>query len=204
PGTIDKYIFDAIKAAGVTPAPKTTDFEFIRRATLDLTGRVPTPLRVQQFIADVSADKRAKLVEELLASNEWVDKWTMYYGDLFKNTQVIRSLNIVRYAPGRNAFYTWIKNSLASNKSYAQMATELIAATGENSYTQCELNWLIAAAVNGGPRTGQDLFDQAAANTAETFLGIAHMNCILCHDGRRHLDTLSLWGSGATRLTGWG
>lgn len=203
PGTIDQYIFDAINAAGVKPADKTNDFEFVRRVTLDLTGRVPTPLRVQAFIADVSPDKRTKLIEELLASPEWTDKWTMFFGDLFKNTAVIRSLNIVRYGKGRDAFYTWIKSSLASNKSYQQMATELITARGNNSYEQGELNWLISSAVNGGPRTGQDGFDQAAANVAETFLGMAHMNCILCHDGRRHLDTLSLWGKSATRFDGY-
>jgi len=48
--------------AGVTPAPPTSDYEFIRRITLDLTGRIPTPDRVTAFIADNSSDKRARLV----------------------------------------------------------------------------------------------------------------------------------------------
>src|ERR1041384_6331406 len=45
-GDIDSYIFAALSDAGVTPAPSTTDYEFIRRVTLDLTGRIPTPARV--------------------------------------------------------------------------------------------------------------------------------------------------------------
>ena len=85
-GTIDKYLFADMKAQGVTPADKTTDFEFARRVTLDLTGRIPTTQRLLSFVADSAADKRAKLIDELLAKPEWVDKWTMYFGDLYANT----------------------------------------------------------------------------------------------------------------------
>ena len=199
-GTIDKYLFADMQAQGVTPADKINDFEFIRRVTLDLTGRIPTAERVLSFTSDTAADKRAKLIDELLAKSEWVDKWTMYFGDLYLNTD--RKTFVVLYEPGRNAFYKWIKDSLAANKSYKQMATELISARGENSYTQGELNWLLGAWVINNPQ--QDNYDQEAANIAETFLGISHMNCVLCHNGRGHLDALSLWGKGALRTEGWG
>jgi hypothetical protein len=56
--------------------------------------------------------------------------------------------------------------------------------------------------MGGGPV--QDIFDLQAANTAETFLGISHMNCLLCHNGRGHLDSLSLWGYYTTRQQAWG
>ena len=56
--------------------------------------------------------------------------------------------------------------------------------------------------MGGGPI--QDVFDQQAANTAETFLGISHLNCLLCHNGRGHLDSLSLWGYYTTRQQAWG
>ena len=66
-GSIDSYIFGDFHANGITPAPKTSDWEFVRRITLDLTGRIPTPDRVLAFVADTAPGKRAKLVEELLA-----------------------------------------------------------------------------------------------------------------------------------------
>jgi hypothetical protein len=198
-GTIDKYLFAEMQANHVTPANKTDDFEFIRRVTLDLTGRIPTRERVLSFTADKTADKRAKLIDELLAKPEWVDKWTMYYGDLYGNTD--RNTFVVRYEPTRNAFYKWIKDSLAANKPYNQMATELITARGENSYVQGELAWLVGARVIGNPQ--QDNIDQEAANIAETFLGVSHMNCVLCHNGRGHLDALSLWGKTMTRPSAW-
>jgi hypothetical protein len=192
---IDRHLFQAWKEAGATPAAKTNDFEFIRRATLDLTGRVPTVLRVQQFVNDLNPNKRALLVDELLNSEGWVDKWTMFFGDLYKSTA--RTTQVNRYPDGRNAFHEWIRKSLAENKSYSRMATEVISAVGTNSYEQGDLNWILGGFVTGGPV--QDLFDQMAVNVADTFLGVSHFNCVMCHDGRRHLDTLSLWGQSASR-----
>lgn len=200
-GLIDRHLFETMERAGVRPAPRTDDFEFIRRVTLDLTGRVPTPERLLAFIQDSSPEKRARLVEELLASEAWVDKWTMFFGDLLKNTA--RSAQVTRYPEGRNAFHAWIRSSLQANKPYDRMVRELIATTGTNSFEQGEVNWLAGGIVMGSPRTGQDIFDQQAANVAETFLGISHMDCLLCHDGRRRLDSLSLWGSRFTRRQAW-
>ncbi|MBL8229017.1 MAG: DUF1549 domain-containing protein [Bryobacterales bacterium] len=193
---IDRHLFKVWSDAGVTPANKTNDFEFIRRVSLDLTGRVPSMQRVQQFAVDGDPDKREKLVDELLASEGWVDKWTMFFGDLYKNT--VRTTQFVRYNDGRNAFYQYLNKSLAENKPYNRLAMEMIGATGDNSYQQGNLGWMISGVVTGGPV--QDLWDQMASNSAEMFLGVAHYNCIVCHDGRRHLDTLSLWGKSATRV----
>jgi hypothetical protein len=198
--TIDKYIFQGFEENGVARAPATTDVEFLRRTSLDLTGRIPKPERVASFLADVSADKRPKLIDELLATPEFVDKWTMYFGDLLENNS---NTDQVRRAPeGRNAFYAYIKSSIEQNKPYNKMAAELISTTGENSFEQGEVNWLIGAIVTGGPQ--QDIWDSQTYKTFETFLGISHMNCLLCHDGRGHLDALSLWGRNTKRTTAWG
>ena len=200
-GSIDSYIFGALKANNITPAPQTTDWEFIRRVTLDLTGRIPTPSRVAQFVADPTPNKRANLINELMATPQWVDKWTMFYGDLFQNTAVKNTTGLNRFPQGRNAFYQWIKDSLTNNKPYNQMAMELITTASLNSFTDGRINYLIGGVVTGGPR--QDITDQMTANTFDTFLGITHVNCLLCHNGRGHLDQLSLWGSQTTRYQGW-
>src|SRR5215831_11369572 len=200
-GSIDAYIFADFQANHITPAARTTDWEFVRRVTLDLTGRIPTADAVLTFVADGSLDKRAKLIDQLLTSPQWVDKWTMYYGDLFQNTVSKPSTGLVRYAQGRNAFYQWIHDSLANNKPYNQVASELITAAADNSYDTGTINWLIGGVVTGGP--SQDIMDQMTANVADTFLGITHVNCLLCHNGRGHLDALSLWGSQTTRYQAW-
>jgi len=201
PGSIDSYIFADFQANQITPAPPTTDWEFVRRVTLDLTGRIPTPTAVLNFVGNPNSNKRATLIDQLLASPEWVDKWTMYYGDLFQNTATKSSTGLVRFPQGRNAFYQWIHDSLANNTPYNQMASQLITEAATNSYQDGPINWLVGGVVTGGP--SQDIMDQMTANVADTFLGIAHVNCLLCHSGRGHLDQLSLWGSQTTRYQAW-
>jgi hypothetical protein len=197
---IDKYLFQAMSDAGVAPAPATTDFEFVRRVTLDLTGRIPTPDTVTSFVNDTTVDKRSKLVENLLAAPEWADKWTIWFGDFFQNNS--RNTQIQRYIQGVVPFNDYIRNSLTSGKPYDQMARELISAAGPSSFTQGELNYIVGGFMGGGPV--QDVFDLQAANVADTFLGISHLNCLLCHNGRGHLDSLSLWGYYTTRQQAWG
>ncbi len=199
-GLVDKYLFSAMADAGVEPADQTTDYEFIRRVTLDLTGRIPDPNTVLSFVASNDPNKRAGLIDQLLASPQWVDKWTMFYGDLFRNNS--SNSQVRRYTDGVEAFYQYLKGALAANKPYNQIATDLLTATGDNSYTTGTLNYLAGGVATGGPI--QDIFDLQTANAANDFLGITHLNCLLCHNGRGHLDTLSLWASQQTRVNAWG
>jgi len=200
-GSIDAYIWADFQKNGITPAPATTDWEFIRRVTLDLTGRIPTPDRVLTFVADSTPNKRAALIDELLRSPQWVDKWTMYFGDLYQNTVTKSSTSLNRFAQGRNAFYQWIHDSLANGTPYNQMATALITSAAANSYNDGPSNWILNGYITGGPQ--QDIWDQSTAFVFDTFLGITHVNCLLCHSGRGHLDSLSLWGSQTTRYQAW-
>ncbi|MGD0776333.1 MAG: DUF1549 domain-containing protein [Candidatus Solibacter sp.] len=200
-GSIDSYIFGDFQTNGITPAPQTTDWEFVRRITLDLTGRIPTADRVLTFVADTTPGKRAKLIEELMAKSEWIDKWTMYFGDLYLNTTNRASTSLNRFAQGRNAFYGWIKDALTNGKPYNQMATELISASNANTYNDGPSNFLAGSVVTMGPV--QDIMDQMTASTFDTFLGIAHVNCLLCHNGRGHLDAISLWAMNTTRYQAW-
>jgi len=196
---IDRHIFPALVAAGVPPAKPTTDYEFIRRVTLDLTGRIPSKDRVLSFVADTSLDKRSRLVDELINSPEWLDKWTMYYGDLFQNTS--QNTQMTMYQQGVIAMNTWIRDSLANGKPYDQMARELISVQGTNSYQTGEINWFVGGGMGGGPY--QDHIDARTARMGQHLLGMAHLNCVGCHDGAGHLDSLSLWGKTAKRTEFW-
>lgn len=198
-GPIDTLLFGAMEQAGVVPAAATDDYEFLRRVFLDLTGRIPSAEQVSRFVQSTDPEKRRVVIDELIASDAWLDKWTMYFGDLLKNT--IRNTQMVRYAEGRNAFYLYIRESLATQRPYDVMARALISARGSDSYTQGDLNWLVGTFVTGGP--AQDIYDSAAAATFETFLGISHLNCLLCHNGAGHLTELSLWGKTFQRKQAW-
>ncbi len=126
----------------------------------------------------------------------------MYFGDQFKSASSFPSSGTTLYSGGRDGLNTYIRTFLANDTGYDQIATALIASQGTNNYTQGELNWIITSRVTGGPN--QDVWDGEAAAVAETFLGISHMNCLLCHNGRGHLDTISLWAGNFTRLQAWG
>jgi hypothetical protein len=201
PGSIDSFIWADFDKHRITPAPMTTDQEFIRRVTLDLTGRIPKPERLQAFLADSSDGKRSKLIDELLADPAWTDKWTMFFGDLYQNVQNKPSTGLNRFPEGRNALYKWIHDSLESNKRYSLMAYELIKAAGSNTYQDGPSNWILNGYITGGP--AQDVMDQSASYVMDTFLGMTYVNCVLCHNGRGHLDELSLWGARTTRYQAW-
>jgi hypothetical protein len=196
---IDESIFGRMATAGIQPAPLASDLEFLRRVTLDLTGRIPSAADVDAFLADTSPSKRDLKIDALIGSPEFVDKWTMFFGDLFKVSIQTQAVN--RDPHGRDAFYIYVRDSIAQNKPYDQIARELITGTGD-SFVQGESNWVLGNTVAMGP--AQDTYDGQAANLASTFLGINVVDCLLCHDGARHLDTVNLWGSKQTRQNMWG
>ncbi|MFN0121624.1 MAG: DUF1549 domain-containing protein [Blastocatellia bacterium] len=200
---IDNILFDRMGRDGVQSAPIATDEEFIRRAYLDITGRIPMASAVTSFLADTNPNKRDALVDSLVGTPEYVDKWTMFFGDLFRNTA--RATNVQRYTGGRDAFHTYIKNSIAANKSYAQMATEMITSgtgTAADNFVNGEANFMVGGTIPMGPP--QDTMDGTAVNTMGMFLGINALDCLLCHNGERHLDAVNLWGSQRTRYEAFG
>src|SRR5947208_3646646 len=81
PGEIDQLIAKELQADKVQPAPLTTDEQFIRRVTLDLTGELPAPADVTEFAADHDPRKRARLIDNLLESDEYARHWARYWRD---------------------------------------------------------------------------------------------------------------------------
>ncbi len=195
---IDHHIFSTLQQKNIPTANIAGDEAFLRRVTLDLTGRIPTPERVMSFLADTDTRKRAIEIDRLLDSPEWVDRWTMWTGDLLKNNA--RSSQIRRYDQGRNAFYSFIRASLAENKPYNQFVSELITAQGD-SFENGPANFIVGGRMSMGP--AQDTYDRQLVQTATMFLGMRHFDCLLCHDGAGHLDLVNLWGSQVTRSEAW-
>ena len=128
---------------------------------------------------------------------------------------------------GATLFHLYLLGSMQQNKPYDQMAREILAAGGQASgrsfperyasfsayqaaqrdYSSYPVNATPASYIVGGRTTGgpiHDTYDTLAAFTARDFLGITHMDCLLCHDGEGHLNSLSAWGEQATRLEAWG
>ncbi len=196
---IDDLIFGKMGVAGIQSAPLCTDEEFLRRATLDLTGRIPSADDVTNFLKDQDQIKRDILLDKLIYSPEFNDKWAMFFGDLYKNTAFASNIN--RQIGGAEAMHKFIYDSLVQNKNYAQMATEMITARGD-SYADGTVNFIVGGNVPMGP--AQDTYDGLAVQTGTTFLGLSSMDCLLCHDGAGHLDAVNVWAAKTTRQDAWG
>jgi hypothetical protein len=194
---IDDEVFAALEKAGVQAAPLTTDEEFVRRIHLDLTGRLPSPAEIRQFMADTNPAKRKALIHRLLYTPEFTDKWTMWLGDLVQNNAT--SVTSTRQIQGRNAFYKFLWSGVTSGRSLRDMVYEMIAASG-NNYDEATgaAGFAQNSRVSNGP--AQDTYDMMLVKTVTPFLGLGHYDCLLCHNGRGHLDQLSLWGRDTSRM----
>lgn len=194
---IDTHIAAKLSKGGVEPTVLSGDEEFLRRVTLDLTGMIPTASEVTAFLADTSADKRARKIDQLLQSDGFVDRWTLWFGDLVQNVSVSTSGLMGTY--GRNAYHLWIRDSIRSGKPYDQMVRELLAAEGQ-SYVTGPPNYLVRQMQLNGPP--QDTLDNLAAHSFEKFMGMPVL-CISCHGGVQHLEMVNWYLRNKTREDFW-
>ena len=161
---VDGHIFKKLRTLRMNPAGVCDDATFLRRAWLDLLGIVPPPDAVRAFVADSTADKRAKLADSLMKRPEFATFWALKWADLLKIEE--RQLD----TKGMEVFHGWIRKAIAENKPLDKFAAELIAARG-STYENPAANWWRA---NRDPVT-------RAENTARVFLG-TQLNCAQCHN----------------------
>jgi hypothetical protein len=192
---IDDEIFGKMERDGVPHAPLTTDREFLRRIKLDLTGRIPSPSELREFLADTSADKRARLIDRLVGSPEFVDKWAYFLMDVLRaNGKMSR---------GHLLFHYTLKESLASDRPYSDWAASLMSASGKSNLVVASLNPIVREHVEGKPGEEEDgdslkkihqmdTHDELAIQFGKLFLGM-NLSCISCHDGQGHLEKVNVY-----------
>lgn len=161
---IDQLVFAKLAALGLEPSGRCTDEEFVRRAYLDVTGLLPTPDEVRSFLWSHEPQKREKLIDALLERPEYVDFWTMKWGDLLRNSR--RTLS----DKGMFTFYRWIRQSVVENKPWDQFSRELLLSRG-SGFKEGPANYFRIAS------KPEDL----AETTAQVFLGV-RVQCARCHN----------------------
>ena len=162
---IDKLVFARLKSLGLPPSEICDDGTFLRRATLDIAGRLPTKAEVTTFAEDKATDKREKLIDRLLDSPEYADFFANKWGSVLRN----RRKSDKDDPKPTQAFSDWIKESLAKNKPFDQFTRELITVRGEEI-------------VNPPVVWYRELKEQTAAmeDVAQLFLG-QRLACAKCH-----------------------
>ena len=161
---VDEHVFAKLSELQILPSDLSTDSEFIRRVHLDVAGVLPTPERVQAFLADPDPAKRAKLVDELVERPEYAEFWGMKWADILRSTR-----KQVSYRGSHN-FRRYIVDVFAKNRPINEFVTELLTSTGDT---------MMSPAANYY-RVARDPLE-CAESTAQLFMGV-RMQCAKCHN----------------------
>jgi len=161
---IDGFVFANLKQIGVPPSPVCDDATFLRRASLDIAGHLPTVEEATAFIADTAPDKRNRLIETLLASPDYADFFANKWAALLHNKRDAAADITADFA-----FHDWVRDCMQANTPYDQMARQLLAATGTIA-TNPAVAWY--------KRVKEP--QQQLEDVAQLFLGV-RMQCAQCH-----------------------
>ena len=161
---IDEAVFARLDKLGIPPSDICDDPTFLRRASIDIAGTLPTEAEVTAFLADTDSNKRAKLVDRLLDSDGYADyfanKWNMVLRNKKQRPEDV---------PAVYRFHQWIRDSLYDNKPYDQFVGEILTATGDASINP-PVAWYREV----------DQRSEQVEDTAQLFLGL-RIQCAKCH-----------------------
>jgi hypothetical protein len=162
---IDTLVNDKLRKLRITPSDLCSDEEFIRRATIDIVGLLPSVEEYSRFLSRTEPNKRELLVDELLNRKEFVELWVLKWAELLQ----IRSSQQVSYK-SMLLYFNWLQEKVASNVPMDQMVQELLAASGgtfkspATNFYQIETDRL-----------------KVTENVAQVFMGM-RIQCAQCHN----------------------
>jgi hypothetical protein len=196
---VDERVLDKLRRLGLPPAELCDDATFLRRVRLDVTGQLPTAEEVREFLADTSADKRTKKIEQLLSEPGYAALWTLKFCDL------LGASDFGIYADGlaehfeAPRFQAWVRARMEENIPYDEFAARILLATSREGRSLEEWSQEVLALQQGyaTPRKDLDLYAQrktldvywqrrdangvpGAMQVAHAFLGL-RLQCAQCH-----------------------
>ncbi len=162
---IDSLVGEKQKKLRILPSELCSDEEFLRRATIDIAGKLPTEQEYAAFVNDASKSKRAQLIDRLLERKEFSEIWAMKWAQLL----LVKSNNQVSYKAAF-LYSSWLTNALATDTPIDQIVRDLIASNGgvferpATNFYQVERDTL-----------------KTSENVAQVFMGI-RTQCAQCHN----------------------
>jgi hypothetical protein len=176
--TIDRLLAARWAAAGIEPAPRADDATFLRRASLDLAGRIPSVAEARAFLKDPAPDKRERLVEALLAGNGYANHFT----NVWRALLLPEADSAFQFGVQKPIFELWLRRQFRENRGYDQMVRELLTVPfgdGRGGYDPYRsergptpISFYYAKEVKP---------ESLGAGTARLFLGVK-LDCAQCHD----------------------
>jgi hypothetical protein len=164
----------------ITPSHRIDDHTFIRRASLDIIGRIPRPDEIRRFLDDPPDSRRALLVEDLLAGKEYASRWAELWSGWLLGGARPAGRDVYR-----DELTAWLEGQLARNRPYHELARALLTAEGNNNQNGA-VSFVLAhlgQRVPAGLRTEDGQFDMVPLTVRihRVFLGVAG-DCFQCHN----------------------
>jgi cytochrome c553 len=186
---IDRFLFATMDARGLSPAPRADKRTLIRRVTFDLTGLPPTPEEVEAFVKDDSPETFAKVVDRLLASPHYGERWARHWLDLARYGEDQAHTFQARVFPQGYRYRDWVVNALNADMPYDRFLTEQIAADLIDGPSEGKRDRLAALGFfglgasyySGSPTAVADERDDKLDTLCRSMLGLT-VACARCHD----------------------
>ncbi len=186
---IDGNIKARLSEATIPASPVCSDAEFIRRTTLDITGTLPTVERVKAFLADKKSNKRAALVDELLAD----DDYGTYFASIWFDLLVVPSDD--NRAMIDHSLEPWLAEQFNENKTWDKIVTAILTAEGKRDENPATVFWFANSDMNAKPAHVK--LGDAVGKITQRFLG-TQFQCAECHDHPfTPLKQADFWGTAA-------
>ena len=160
---IDKPVVEKLNRLKIAPSPLAGDEEFLRRVYLDLIGLQPKPDEIRAFVANADPQKREKLVDALLERPEFVDHWSLKWGDLLQNSR-----NSVS-SPGVFLFREFLRDAVSANMPLDEFARKILTARGGAADDPASAFFAVSKDTN-----------ETVERTTQVFCGV-RMLCARCH-----------------------
>jgi len=162
---VDELVLSQLRGLGIPPSAVCDDATFLRRATQQITGRLPTPAELHSFAQSQSPTRREQLIERLLNDPGYADHFAQKWSGILRNKRRGQTPRI----PGTIAFHRWIRNAIADNIPYSEFVREIVTATGHVSLNP-PAQWYAEVRY----------LDRYVDDTAQVFLGM-RIGCARCH-----------------------
>jgi hypothetical protein len=170
---IDDLVFAKLKELELVPSKLCTDEQFLRRVTIDLTGRLPTEAEYAAFLSDADTDKRAQLVDELLTRDAFGELWAAQWGEWLRITTNTNPGSGTAMKAGWN-YYQWLREAMIGGLPWDQLCRELLIGNGSNFRNPPSNYYTMLPQGKLEPKKlGED--------TAQVFLGL-RTQCAQCHN----------------------
>src|SRR5438128_9996019 len=198
---IDEHIFGRIEKDNIPHAPLAGDEEFLRRVYVDAIGFLPTPEKIRSFVADTDPNKRDKVIDSLIGTEEFADQWAYHYGELFRTRAA--------------AFHYWTKTWLKVDRPYNEVFADMMTPTTKNSRGLPTAMTIYDPVGQTAARDGAftdrnnyrglnrlDWIDGMTTEIGRVFLGVS-IECFSCHNGAGHTDSFNMFLGSKKRTDFW-